>query len=217
MRFRKGDRKGDLSWRIAVDRWNQEYDWALWLRAAERIDAPAGGAVPGPLDLDPLPAPTADADPAELRTGWLAWWRALTTRPSWQPVDGWPDLPPRDWPGFVAGPPDFAGLADWPELQRVAAARWTEADAWHDPRKLAGIQAMHQDPAAQLRNNRTVGEVEKRLRRRVPPFSLEFILLPVRDEEIRQPRPERYLVPERVYDSPRWTDWLGLLVTRLAT
>ncbi len=54
---------------------------ALWFRAAERIDVPAGGVVPGPADIDPLPEQTAaPADEAELAAGWLAWWRARPGR-----------------------------------------------------------------------------------------------------------------------------------------
>ncbi len=59
------------SWQISVDRGNQAYDWALWICAAERIDAPAGGLVPGPLDIDPLPEPSVGSG-ADLVEGWWA-------------------------------------------------------------------------------------------------------------------------------------------------
>ncbi len=54
-------------WRIREERWNEEYDVPLWFRAAERIDVPAGGVVPGPAEIDPLPDRSA----------------APPTRPSW--------------------------------------------------------------------------------------------------------------------------------------
>lgn len=67
------------SWRIREERWNEEYDLPLWFRAAERIDVPAGGVVPGPAEIDPLPdRSAAPADAGELAAGWLAWWEALT-------------------------------------------------------------------------------------------------------------------------------------------
>jgi len=41
------------------------------------------------------------------------------------------------------------------------------------------------------------------------------VLLPVRDEQVRQAGADRYLVPERVYDGPRWPGLLrGLLIPR---
>src|SRR2546421_214909 len=184
------------SWQISVDRWNQAYDRALWFRAAERIDAPAGGSVPGPLDIDPLPEPsTGGADPGgdgsgdELVEGWLAWWHALNGMPRWRPGDPAdpaagrvPGFGPTPW---VFGPPDFAGLAAWPALQRVVAERWPEGDAWHSRRKGAGLLHLRREITRQQREPPVVRDVERQLRRRVPPFELELVLLPVRDEEIR--------------------------------
>src|SRR2546423_13812161 len=89
MRMRLGD---GPSWQISTDRWNQAFDWALWMRAAERIDAPVGGMVPGPLDIDPLPEPSTSPDPGlgpspgvDLVDGWLGWWHGLATMPRWRP------------------------------------------------------------------------------------------------------------------------------------
>jgi hypothetical protein len=210
---------GGPSWQISTDRWNQAFDWALWMRAAERIDAPAGGLVPGPLDIDALPEPSTGpdkrrfADPAQvlahdLVPGWLGWWDGLARMPRWRPeqMSG----PP---PQLAFLPPDFPGLARWPDLQRVVAERWQEGHEWHTRRKFAGI---HHD-VPQPRESLLVLDVERELGRRVPAFELEFILLPVLDEEIREVTPTRYLVPESVYDGPGWTEWLRPLVLRLAS
>jgi hypothetical protein len=41
------------------------------------------------------------------------------------------------------------------------------------------------------------------------------VLLPVRDEQVRAAGTDRYLVPERVHDGPRWPEVLrGLLIPR---
>jgi hypothetical protein len=218
-------RKGDgPSWTISTDRWNQAYDWALWMRAAERIDTPAGGVVPGPLDIDPLPTPStgpdADkrrfADPAQvlahdLAEGWLGWWHGLTRMPRWRPEQT--SGPP---PQLAFLPPDFPGLARWPDLRRVVADRWQEGHEWHTRRKFAGVSRFHHD-LPKLPESLVVLQVEGELGRRMPPFELELILLPVLDEEIREVTPARYLVPESVYDGPGWTEWLRPVVTRLAS
>jgi hypothetical protein len=60
-----------------------------------------------------------------------------------------------------------------------------------------------------------VRDVERHAGRGVRPFRCEMILLPVRDDVIREVHAERHLVPERVYGSPRWIEWLRERVTRL--
>ena len=72
---------GQRSWQIREDRWNQHFDWALWVRAAERIDVPPGGIVPGPLLIESLPEPSPGLDGAVLAREWRAWWRALCDLP----------------------------------------------------------------------------------------------------------------------------------------
>jgi hypothetical protein len=87
--------------------------------------------------------------------------------------------------------------------------RWSEANEWHTDRTRVGIDR-HVPPSD--RNGVVVREVERALGRRLRPFEVEFVLLPVADERIVQVRDERYLVPERVYDGPSWPDWLRELV-----
>jgi hypothetical protein len=66
-----------------------------------------------------------------------------------------------------------------------------------------------------MTTNNVVREVETAAGRPVKPFYVEFILLPVRDDAIREVTPERFLVPARVYDTPQWAEWLRDLVTRV--
>ena len=189
---------GTRSWRISEDRWSEAFDLALWFRAVERIGAPAGGIVPGPAEIDPLPGRSAaPAEQAELAAGWLAWWHALAgVTPPRGPLD--PSRPP---PELVFMGPDPAGLAAWPALQRVVAARWGEAKDWHDRRKRAGLAA---GPPHDMRTVQAVRGLERELGRQVKPFDLDFVLLPVRDDQVRQIRPDRYLVPESLRDGPGW-------------
>jgi hypothetical protein len=195
---------------MSVDRWNIFYDLALWLRAAERIEVPAGGVVTGPLEIDPLPEPSAGPYP-DLAEDWRSWWHGLVGLPRWHPERS--AGPP---PQLAYGPPDFSGIAGRTELHRVATARWEEANKWHSRRKLAGVRRFQQQ-RPQPNESLLVREVERSLGRQVPPFDLEFVLLPVRDEEIREVTPTRYLVPEAVYDGPGWVAWLRPLVVRLAS
>jgi hypothetical protein len=191
------------SWRISEERWNEAYDVPLWFRPAERIDVPAGGVVPGPAEIDALPErSTGAADAGELAAGWLAWWQALAGQfPLREPLD------PARLPSAMVftGPPDFTGLADWPVLRRVVAARWDEATAWYRGRARAGLAA---GPARDLRTVHGVQALERELGRPVKPFHLDFALLPVRDDQIRALRPGRYLVPQRLRDGPRWPELL---------
>ncbi len=195
---------------ISTYRWNQAFDWALWIRAAERIPVPAGGLVPGPLLINLPPEPSGVSIPpgAALAEGWRDWWESLARMPRWQP-DPLAGRPPQ----LAYLPPDFPGLSRYPELQRIAVDRWREAHDWHTARKAAGLDRYQPQPRESL----LVLEIERELGRRVPAFDLEFILLPVLDEEIREVTPTRYLVPESVYDGPQWTDRLRPLVRHLAT
>jgi hypothetical protein len=200
---------GTSSWRISEDRWPEAFDVALWFRAAERIDVAPGGVVPGPADVEPLPDPSTDpADAAELAAGWLAWWHSLT------------GLPPLSPPFDLAHPPallafitpDFPGLTAWPALRRAATGRWRQAQDWHNARKKAGLDAgLYRD----ARTGQVVADLERELGRKARPFSLDLVLLPVRDEQVRPAGADRYLVPERIHDGPRWPQVLrSLLIPR---
>ncbi len=197
------------SWRISEDRWPEAFDVALWFRAAERIEVAPGGVVPGPADIEPLPEPsTGPSDAADLAAGWLGWWYSLTGMP---PLS--PPFDPSHPPAVVAFSPEgFSGLAGWPALQRAVARRWREAQDWHNARMEAGFEAgLRRD----MRTNQVVHELERELGRAARPFSVEFVLLPVRDDQIRHVSADRYLVPERVYDGPRWPELLrALLIPR---
>lgn len=182
---------------------------ALWFRAAERIDVVAEGVVPGAPDVEPLPDPSTDpSDAAELAAGWLAWWHSLIGLPPLSP----PFDPARSLPPLAVSPPDFPGLALWPALRRAVSRRWRQAYDWHNARKKAGLDAgLHHD----RRTSHVVAELEHELGRKARPFSLDLVLLPVRDEQVRAVGADRYLVPERVHDGPRWPDVLrGLLIPR---
>jgi hypothetical protein len=200
---------GSSSWRISEDRWPEAFDMALWFRAAERVDVAPGGVVPGAADVEPLPDPGTDpSDAAELAAGWLAWWHALIGLPPLSPPSG-----PADLAALQAfSPPDFPSLAAWPALRRAVTRRWRQAHDWHNARMKAGLEAgLHRD----VRTGQVVAELERELGRKARPFSLDLVLLPVRDEQVRPAGTDRYLVPERVYDGPQWPGLLrDLLIPR---
>ncbi|WP_123557618.1 hypothetical protein [Micromonospora sp. HM5-17] len=200
-------RGGPISWRMGVRRWDQLLDCALWMRAAERIEPPPHRLVPGPLDVAQPPAPTRGGDvPDEvLGAEWLGWWLSLVD-PTRQPIRSGADLEP------AYDTPDPLGLAPYPALRRIVAQRWPEARDWHAARQRAGYE--RPGPTSAI-SGTVVYEIERSLGRPLRPFSVEFILLPVRDEVIRRVDAEHYLVPEQVHDSPRWTIWLRNLVSRI--
>jgi hypothetical protein len=59
-----------------------------------------------------------------------------------------------------------------------------------------------------MRTVQAVHDLERELGRPVMPFELDFVILPVRDDQIRQTRPDRYLIPERLRDGSRWPQLL---------
>ncbi|MFY1689974.1 hypothetical protein [Plantactinospora sp. WMMB782] len=196
--------RGPLSWRIGVRRFDHLVDCALWIRASERIEVPAHRLVPGPLDLDEIPDPI---DPLGFVPGaeWLGWWLSLVD-PAGQRSRPRTDLEPAD------DTPDPLGLAPWPALRRVVAQRWPQARDWHTARQRDWFGRVGPGNTA---TNEAVRQVERSLGRTVRPFSIEIVLLPVRDDVIRRVDQHRYLVPERVHDSPRWSVWLRGLVQRI--
>lgn len=108
---------GTKSWQIITSEWDFQLEWALWVRAAERIEVPVGGLVTGPPDVDPLPAPSVPSG-APLAEGWLFWWRAVVSQPV--PSSPFPQNDLAELGRF--GPPGFSALDAYPDLQRVVAA-----------------------------------------------------------------------------------------------
>ena len=219
---------GHESWQIREERWSQYFDWALWIRAAERIDVPAGGIVPGALLIDRLPEPSPGLDQAVLAAEWVAWWRSLFDLPREGSLPGEGDLPGEGRlsspgqltdsgeppPRFADGGPDLDGLAGQPLLREVLARRWMAAHRWHSDRKLAGLREYgnwrRQQSSAVMR------EFERTLGRRARPFALTIDVLPVDDPEVRAISDTRFLVSERIRDSSDWAEVLRGLVGPLA-
>ncbi|WP_042396948.1 hypothetical protein [Streptacidiphilus carbonis] len=204
---------GSDSWTISIREWEQQLEWALWLRAAERIPVPAGGAIPGPLDIDPLPEPTTDAGEA-LADGWRFWWHAVLNLQS-DPRRGVGTVPggPLSEGWFV--PPDFEALAPHPELQRLVAARWPEMAHWQNARKSAGMAALRDasGPANRLScEGDIVRAVEAEIGHRAAPFALCLVLIPVADDEFRSLGARTFLVPEHLRGTPTYANWLHRLI-----
>ena len=207
---------GPASWEVRVDQWNLHYDIPLWLRAAERIDVPAGGVVPGPLDLAALPAPSRDRAGyagevgAEIEHGWRGWWELLVAADPPDPLLGPAAV---DILRGLVGP-EFTGLGGWPHLRALARRRWWDALAWHEDRKRRGVAEFTTRPDHPARQILTEA-LRRTLDGTQPPVELDLVLLPVVDDEIREVphgHPRRYLVPERVVDSPQWPQRLERLL-----
>jgi hypothetical protein len=78
---------------------------------------------------------------------------------------------------------------------------------------MAGLEAgLHRD----LRLTAVVTELERELGRKARPFSVDLLLLPVADDQVRPIGADRYLIPERLYDSPRGPQLLRALLLPLA-
>ncbi|WP_156893022.1 hypothetical protein [Actinokineospora enzanensis] len=188
---------GPESWSIGVKPSDQGFDWALWFRAAERIDVD----VVGETDLTPLPDPSTPR-PADLTDGWLRWWETLVAHRT------------RTDPTFADisrfAPPDFAGLADHPALQAVVAARWPEADTWHSRRKRAAMSRPHG------REGDIVRAVEAEIGHEAAPFAIRITVLPIVEDRVRRVGSSLYLVPEQIYATSTYDTWLHGLVRALA-
>jgi hypothetical protein len=206
---------GTQSWQIRVSPLGGRLESALWIRAAERIEVPAAGVVTGPPDVDPLPAPSVPSGGA-LAEGWLFWWRAL-----WSQRELSPPLTPEDRAELSRfGPPDFSGLAAYPQLRRVVAARWEEANAWHSSRKRSGIDTLRSAAASRGPGPGVeffvVRSVEEEIGHKAAPFKLRIIVAPVLDDEIRSVGGAAFLVPERIHGTEAYTRWLRAAVRALA-
>jgi hypothetical protein len=59
---------------------------------------------------------------------------------------------------------------------------------------------------------RVVTELERDLGREARPFSVDFMLVPTADDQVRPIGPGRYLIPEVLYDGPRWPHLLRALL-----
>jgi hypothetical protein len=182
----------DGSWKIDVRRDDQSLVWALWIRAAERIDVPDDDAVPGPLDIDVLPEPSAGGSPG-LGPQWLRWWHRL--------------LSVRDDPR--AGIPEPAGA---PELQAVAQRRRPEAEAW---RRSAATSEAERD-ADRDATWQVIDEVTRSIGRRPRPFAIEIFTVPVRDDSVRTVGSNRYLVADRLVATPAWRARLDRMIREVA-
>jgi hypothetical protein len=198
-------RSGTRSWwSIRADQWEEAPEIALWVRAAERIDAPAGGPVPGPLDISPVPDPTMRSSD-ELSRAWVLWWTAIVQRGVMTTPDGSVSFS-GEWAAVAL--PDFAGLGQWPALQSVVRARWMEAKRWHDARKRRALQGDRSTlfGPSLTRTGAKLDEWGRRLDREV---SIELLVLPVVDDEIRTVGENRCLLSESLYGSPAFDETLA--------
>jgi hypothetical protein len=200
--------EGMKSWQVGVGDAEPFALCALWVRDVERVAVAPDDIVPGPLDTGPLAAPSLPGvDQSTLAWQWRAWWASIVDRTERPPV-----LPPDLSVEPALDTPDPLGLARLPQLAEVVRRRWPEHLRWNTER--------HRDPANRraapnLTTGEVVREVEAELGRKLRPFNVRFTLLPVRDDRILRVEPFRYLVPEQVYDSPRWASWLRPLIMEL--
>ena len=63
-----------------------------------------------------------------------------------------------------------------------------------------------------MRPTWVVKELERDLGREARPFSVDLMLVPTADDQVRPIGPDRYLIPERLYDGPRWPHLLRALL-----
>jgi hypothetical protein len=176
---------------------------ALYLRDAAGL-APAGEPMLPPIDpvlapqpvLAPHPAlaprPSPEAPPEEridaLRAQWEAWWRRLVR----------PARYPKLWD---LEPPEFAAFADSPELRQLLRERFREARIWagrrHEEFGIAAVERIHRGDHDV---NAVVIACERELGRRVEPFHLEVIVLPLAERDIWIIGPSSIVVSTRLRD-----------------
>lgn len=149
---------GDRRWEIHVDQ-PQPLLIALYVRDAAGLEPTTDPALP-PTDPEVPIRDFSDLDRAAAAEQWAAWWESL--------IDGTADL-------NELLPPDFSGLADWPQLRLVVAACFDEAVGWAWERT-AEHQGRLPDSAVETA---AVHELQLRRGRTVPPFTLRVTELPV--------------------------------------
>lgn len=181
---------GRQSWSLQVGD-DERMETALWVRLVERVDAPAGGTVPGSLLVEDPPAHSTETD---LTAPWYVWWDSLVAA-----VGGRPAL---DDP-VLAGLPELLGVV---ERWRPAIARWRGSRPRLAP-------APHGLLEVDL-----INELQASLGAAAVPFELTVVTLAVDDDDVLPLGTDRYLVPERFYLDPgRWRAWLEPVATDLST
>ncbi len=139
---------------------------ALHLRDAAGLRPPVSPAVPDLPPLDP-PVRRAPGLPGSEEAGrqWARWWAGA-------------------FPGGPEAltsllPPTFPGLRGTPELRGVAELGIDEAVAWAErARRLE--RRVHADVPVALFETTLLARVERELGRRLRPFALDVVVLPVR-------------------------------------
>lgn len=142
---------------------------ALHLRDAARLRPPTSPLLPDlpPLDPAAVPLPTAGGDLTGLEAAgrqWARWWAA-------------------SFPGGADAltsilPPRFPGLAGMPELRGLAELGMDDAVTWSARAREVERRVLARTPTALFETN-LVAEVEHELGRRIRPFQLGVVVLPV--------------------------------------
>ncbi|WP_432520412.1 hypothetical protein [Kineococcus sp. SYSU DK006] len=142
---------------------------ALHLRDAAGLRPPTSPALPDlpPLDPPATPLRAAGADLAGLEVAgrqWARWWTGAFP----------------GGPGALTSilPPRFDGLAGMPELRGLAELGIDDAVAWAARARALEDRVLRRTPTALFETNVLTG-VERELGRRIRPFSLEVLVLPV--------------------------------------
>ena len=142
---------------------------ALHLRDAGRLDVPESAEVPAfPRVVPEVPqlrsAGTGVAGRAAAGRQWARWW-----------ADSFPGGP-QALTSIL--PPRFPGLRGMPELRGLAELDLDDAIAWCARARRREAEVLAAAPSALFETN-LLTEVERELGRRIRPFSLPVVVLPV--------------------------------------